>query len=56
MADDVKITNLPDGGTPERVAHDLFRYLRNLQGEQLDQALDQYAKCLKAAKGLDHRR
>ena len=56
MADDVKITNLPDRGTPERVAYDLFRFLRNLQGEQLDNALDQYAKCLKAAKGLDHRK
>lgn len=49
MADQVRITNLPDGGSKERVAYDLARWI-NSDGKARDQKaiLDLYAECLSA--------
>lgn len=61
MADQtVKISNLPDSGSPERVAYDLWNDLRALSNKKTadetfsDYAarrLALYAQCLNAAKG-----
>lgn len=58
MADtSTRITNLSEGGSPERVAFDMFKYLRNLapdaneKSARKDALLDLYAECLYATKG-----
>ena len=57
MADqDVRIRNMPDSGSPERVAYDLYVYLRpshqdgQSHEERKKQVLDLYADCLKVVK------
>ncbi|WP_145915878.1 hypothetical protein [Brevundimonas naejangsanensis] len=62
MADDVRITNLPQSSAQERVAYDLYKDVMIAEGKQLGAAegsgkrpdrkylLDLYAECLKAAK------
>jgi hypothetical protein len=54
MADDVRITNLPDSGSPERVAYDLaFLILRTASPVDYSQTrvLDTFADCLKVVRG-----
>ncbi len=57
-----RITNLPDGGSAERVAFDLFKYMRVLAPDANDKAakkdalLDLYAECLHATRGLRNTR
>lgn len=57
MADDVRITNLPDSGSPARVAFDLLLFLNrsgvNAPAGQDRRAfvLDLYAECLNATAG-----
>lgn len=57
MADAVKISNMPDGGSPARVAYDLWYMLRaNLPSTgdnkaKMQRQLDLYAQCLNAASG-----
>lgn len=58
MSDAVRVTNLPDSGSPERVAYDLMTYIsRNghkRQNESVsikDHVLDLYAECLRATQG-----
>lgn len=54
MADEIKITNLPDSGSVERVAFELLQTIRAKNGYFGDEksVLDTYARCLDAAKGL----
>ena len=62
MADKtVRIENMPqpqDSGSPERVAYDLWRYMKKPfeRAEnavtQKNQLLDLYAECLRATQGL----
>lgn len=57
VADAVKIANLPDSGSPERVAFDLMKWLQNTvdksAGKEALKAayLDLYAECLQATRG-----
>lgn len=62
MADqNVKITSLPDNSVA-RVALDLFNDLRSISGlydeprgaDAVTKNLDLYARCWRAARGLDH--
>lgn len=59
MADtSTRITNLPDSGSPERVAFDLLKMVFVHEGRQKqtrDQILDLYAECIYAARGLRDR-
>lgn len=53
MADQVTITNMPDGGSTQRVAYDLWfqtrTFLPKKEGlERIKQALDLYEQCLNA--------
>lgn len=53
-ADSVKITNMPDGGSPQRVAYDLMSRIIHLEAGQTNTrkaVLDLYAECLDAAHG-----
>ena len=48
MADQtVRIENLPDSGSPEAVAFELWKFLRTNTGTP-EQQLDFYSKCLAA--------
>jgi hypothetical protein len=55
---DVRVRNLPDSGSPERVAYDLWRFMKGPfeKGEskeaQKRQLLDLYAECLEATRGF----
>lgn len=51
MADDVRVTNLPDSGSREAVAFGLWKFLRNTGGTS-DEQLKFYVKCLDATKGV----
>ena len=56
-SESVSVTNWPDSGSPERVAFDLMKWLRNTvkTGETeaaKDAYLDLYAECLRATNGL----
>lgn len=58
MADQtVRIENLPDGGSPARVAWDMVKHLQKLLPETADREerikayLDLYADCYRAAIG-----
>lgn len=60
MADDVRITNLPDSGSPERVAYDLWNDLRAVGNKKTaDETFSDYAarrlalytQCLRAVRG-----
>lgn len=55
MADQtVRVSNLPDSGSPERVAKDLLNLIRaNQSGKYTtkDSILDLYAECLNATSG-----
>jgi hypothetical protein len=54
MADDVRVTNLPDSGSPERVAFDLMKYLSASEPKPhgRDGWLRCYEECLDAVKGV----
>ena len=55
MADSsTRITNMPDGGSPERVAFDLMQIVRVNEGNgkmTRTAILDLYTQCLDATKG-----
>ena len=60
MAEDVKVSNFPDSGSPARVAYDLMRIVMSAEGQtehsRTDKPtrkylLDLYAECLSAAGG-----
>lgn len=56
MSDTVRITNLPDSGSHERVAYDLWNatrgYLPSAEGKpRIQQLLDLYVQCRVAAYG-----
>jgi hypothetical protein len=62
MADqDIRIRNMPDSGSQERVAYDLYMHLRPSarDGQSFDerkmQILDLYADCLKVVKSGGYR-
>lgn len=50
MANDVRVTNWPDGGSHEEVAFKLWSALRNYDADAETQ-LQFYAKCRRAAYG-----
>ena len=52
MADDVRITNMPDAGSNAAVALQLTRLSTNYTAvENKDQLLDRYVECLNATYG-----
>lgn len=57
MADDVRVTNLSDSGSRERVAYDLYRWLSNnlpkgKEGaDRILQNLQLYSACLHTVQG-----
>lgn len=51
MADAVNVKAMPDNGSAERVAYDLYKYLRGGSDEQKKEHLDFFAECLEAASG-----
>jgi phage protein D len=55
VADSVNVTNFPDSGSPERVALDLMKFLKNLKPESRQEWLDFYAECLDATRGRRRR-
>ena len=60
MTDQVTVRNLPDGGSCERVAFDLWRaLLQHLESAPtglatIQRKLDLYAECLMATKSIGH--
>lgn len=50
MADDVRVTNMPNPGSHEAVAFELWRLLRDHKEPKEDQ-LQFYAKCRRATYG-----
>lgn len=52
MADDVRITNLPDSGSPEAVALEIWRYLRDSKSSP-DHQLKFYTRCVTAVRSND---
>lgn len=50
MADEVRVTGLPDAGSKEAVALSLFRNLRNAAASKQEQ-LALFAECLKVVQG-----
>jgi hypothetical protein len=56
MAENVTITNLPDGGSTARVAYDMMKYLHNFIPEKRGQIglqayFDLYEQCFDLARG-----
>jgi hypothetical protein len=56
MAEKVIVPVKTDSGSPERVAYDLFRDFVNAgllvtDGDRVRNALDLYARCLRATRG-----
>lgn len=57
MADSIRVTNMPDSGTHERVAYDLWQQLRHLLPDNTDRAADRkaqlafYVQCRNATFG-----
>ncbi|MEG3084028.1 hypothetical protein U1707_10280 [Sphingomonas sp. PB2P12] len=57
MADTVRVSNMPDSGSPAAVAWEMAKYLRNYLPETTDPEakikayLDLYADCHYAARG-----
>lgn len=57
MAEQVTVTNMPDSGSPEKVAYDLYRYLSGIlpkgrEGEdRILQHLQLYSACLHTVQG-----
>jgi hypothetical protein len=56
MAEAVRVSNMPDGGSPERVAYDIWWYLKGLVPSEakgnarVKGFLDLYAACLDTVK------
>jgi len=53
VSDSIRVTNLPDSGSPERVAFDLANKISLLEKCEKDRAywLDLYHRCLSAVHG-----
>ena len=60
MAENEKIRDMPEAGTPERVAYSLWTDIRHIAptaddlAERVRHQLDLFAQCLKAARGHSH--
>jgi hypothetical protein len=59
MAESVTVTNMPDSGSPARVAFDMMRYLSNFiekdgsKAERLQALFNLYEQCHTLARGGD---
>lgn len=57
MSDQVRVTNMPDSGSPQRVAFELFTYLRSLHPNEGEPAVRAqklllfYGECLRTVHG-----
>lgn len=52
MADDVRVTNLPDSGSAEAVALSIWRTLRDSNASK-DEQLKFYTRCVTAVRAND---
>lgn len=56
MADDVRVTNWPMGGTSQSIAYELWKYLRGAHDDypkNVDEELKLFSRCLRAAQGRE---
>lgn len=52
MSEDVRVTNFPSSGSPEAVALEIWKYLRNGKAS-VDDQLKFYTRCITAVTARD---